>query len=357
MTTTPLPYPTFDDFPRIKFASFERAVYDDAGSSCRDLFTHGLLFLVVSDRTWATLPNNTTVTDNITTTLPRPTFQPPIQPPDNATTGVWKTFETRRKLFDTYSAAALLLLRRIKLTLPAADNNLLSHPVLGLVNFSAFALMEHLRMTYGNFQATDFQQLYLHLEQKISTTTDFPTLAANFRLIFEQFSAHNQPLSELQKCTYLANAISGFPHLVKAFDTYSNLHPLPEDRQFLELATHITIHAPNFAPTTADHGYVASAAGDKLSSTFEDFLRSPQLATLIATAAAAVKTPPNRSKQPRVKNSAPTTHRTYCYLHGYNWHSSADCKNMARDPTRFPNGARTAQNHLAGESINQLDSN
>ena len=51
MTTTPLPFSTFEDFSRIKFANFERSVYDDAGSSCRDLFTHGFLFLVVSDRT------------------------------------------------------------------------------------------------------------------------------------------------------------------------------------------------------------------------------------------------------------------------------------------------------------------
>ena len=41
------------------------------------------------------------------------------------------------------------------------DNNLLSHPVLGLEKFSAFALMEPFRNTYGTFQATDFQQLYL----------------------------------------------------------------------------------------------------------------------------------------------------------------------------------------------------
>lgn len=41
------------------------------------------------------------------------------------------------------------------------DNNLLSHPVLGLENFTAFALMRPLRNIYGTFQATDFQQLYL----------------------------------------------------------------------------------------------------------------------------------------------------------------------------------------------------
>ena len=44
---TPLPFPSLEENPRIHFATFKRHVYDDAGSSCCDLFTHGLLFLVV----------------------------------------------------------------------------------------------------------------------------------------------------------------------------------------------------------------------------------------------------------------------------------------------------------------------
>ena len=142
---SPEPYHTLDVNPRQRFAEFERKINDNAGSSCIDLFPHGLLALVVFDAVWATLPNNTIIDDDVTITIPRTTYPPPIQPADNATAGVWKTFETRRKLFDSYNAASLLILRRLKLSLPSADIALLSHPILGLANTSSLEIMNHLR--------------------------------------------------------------------------------------------------------------------------------------------------------------------------------------------------------------------
>ena len=349
---TPLPFPSLDENPRLHFASFERHVYDDAGSTCTDLFPHGLLFLVVSDQTWAALPNNSTTADGITTINPRPTFLAPIQPPDNATTGVWKAFETRRKLFDTFSAASLLLLRRIKLTLPPADVNLLSHPILGLVNFSALSLMEHLRQQYGTFQATDFALLFHQLEEKVTSATDFSTVAARFRLVFEQFSAHNQPISELQQCSYLSNAIEHVPHLVKTQDTYFQRFPDPTNRRFLQLVNHITLHAPNFVQTSADLGYVASAIIPATPDPITTFLASAQFATIVATAAAAavVKLPPVASRAShksalRPRLTSPSSPRLYCFLHGYDWHSGIDCKKMAKDPASYPQGAQHATSH------------
>ena len=81
-------------------------------------------------------PSFTTTQDGIPTTIARNYFPPPAQPADNATTGLWKAFEDRRRLFDIYDAATLLLLNRIKITLPSADKALLSNPILGLVNFT-----------------------------------------------------------------------------------------------------------------------------------------------------------------------------------------------------------------------------
>jgi hypothetical protein len=77
---TPEPYNTLDANPWQRFAEFERKVYDDAGSSCIDLLPHGLLALVVSDTVWASLPNNTTVDDNVTTTIHRQSSQPTTLP-------------------------------------------------------------------------------------------------------------------------------------------------------------------------------------------------------------------------------------------------------------------------------------
>lgn len=353
--TTDKFFPSLEEHPRLHFAHFERKVYDNAGCTCVDLFpTHGLLFLVVSDRTWASLPGNSTIVDGVPTVVPRPTMAQPPPPADNATAGAWKSFEHRRLKFTTFSTAAALLLQHIKDSLPPADSNLLSHPVLGLVNFSSLELMEHLRQQYGTFQTTDYSLLYLQLEQKISATMDFPTLAAKFRLIFEQFSAHNQPLSELQKCTYLSTAIASVPHLVKTQETFFHLHPNPQDRQYLQLAQHISLHAPNFMPTTSDLGYVASATSQTPSELITAFLDSPQLATLVATAAAAAavkvasQQPQRFSSRSRpAKPTSTAASRVYCYLHGYDWHSGIDCKKMAKDPANYPPGAPQAKTHLS----------
>lgn len=231
------PYHTLDANPRQRFAEFERKVYDDAGSSCLDLLPHGLLALVVSDSVWANLPNNTT-DGNIT---PRNTYPSPIQPTDNATAGVWKTFETRRKHFDSYNAASLLILRRLKLSLPPADIALLSHPILGLANTTSLEIMNHLRRQYGTFRATDFAELYLELEEKMTATSTFVDFASRFRLIFAQFEVNNQSISQLQQCLYLSRAIAAHSDLVKAQDTYFQLFPDPSARTFANLVAHITL--------------------------------------------------------------------------------------------------------------------
>ena len=38
---TPLPFLALDDQPRLHFAECERQVFDDAGSTCTDIFQHG----------------------------------------------------------------------------------------------------------------------------------------------------------------------------------------------------------------------------------------------------------------------------------------------------------------------------
>ena len=113
---TPLPFHSLDGQPRVRFAEFERQVYDDAGSACIDIFPHGLFFLVVSDAICATLPNNSVTIDGVTTISPRPFLPSPPQPADNATTGIWKAFEARKKNFDAYNAASQQPFKRSQAT-------------------------------------------------------------------------------------------------------------------------------------------------------------------------------------------------------------------------------------------------
>ena len=342
--TTPEPYHALDVNPRQRFAEFERKVYDDAGSSCIDIFPHGLLALVVSDAVWATLPNNTIIDDNVSITIPRNTYPSPVQPPDNATAGVWKTFETRRKLFDAYNAASLLILRRLKLSLPTADIALLSHPILGLANTSSLEIMNHLRQQYGTFRATDFATLYLELEEKMTSTSTFVDFASRFRFIFAQFEVNNQAISQLQQCLYLSRAIASHSDLVKAQDTYFQLFPDPRARTFADLVAHITLHAPNYVSTSADYGYTAAAETlpPLTHQSLQSFFLSPQFATIVANAATASH-PTSRNAPSRTKPSP----RRYCFLHGYDWHHSHECRNMAKDPTTYSNIQRSAKSHTS----------
>ena len=138
MTTTPsnpTPFQSLEDQPRQYFAEFERQVYDDAGSSCLDIFPHGLLSFVVSTPIWNNFPDNNIIVDGVPTIRARNSLLPPLQPADNAVAGLWKAFEARSKAYDKFESALALLLRRIKLTLPSSDRSILRVLILSYDNY------------------------------------------------------------------------------------------------------------------------------------------------------------------------------------------------------------------------------
>ena len=86
MTTSPsapTPFQSSEEQPepRQHFAEFEWQVYDDAGSSCLDIFPHGLLSFVVFTTVWNSFPDNTIIIDGIPTIRLRNSLLPPIQHP------------------------------------------------------------------------------------------------------------------------------------------------------------------------------------------------------------------------------------------------------------------------------------
>ena len=192
-------------------------------------------------------------------------------------------------------------------------NNFLSHPVLGLVNFTTLELMDHLRMQYGTFRATDFANLTLQLQQKMPAGSDFADVASKQRLIFAQFATNAQPLSELHQCQFLSAAISPYPHLVKARDLYYQHQPEPALQTFANLTAYITLHSPNLLVTSADFGFSAQATATKPSSS--------------------------------TKSRNTDTPRNYCYVHGYDGHSSSQCRKMANDIATYSITARSAKDH------------
>ena len=127
---------------------------------------------------------------------------------------LWSSYQK----VDTFAAASELLTQSLKDVIPQSDRDLLSDPILGLLQYLSLQIMDHLRTQYGVFRATDFLQLISQLEQKVSPSADFSDVASKHRLIFSQFATNGQPISEPQQCQYLSNTIASQPHLVKARD-------------------------------------------------------------------------------------------------------------------------------------------
>ena len=173
---------------------------------------------MVSDLVWRNLSKNITVVDGVSIVRLRDTLLQPAQPADTATAGAWKACEARIKKFGTFAAASELLTQSLKDVIPQSDRDLLSDPILGLLQYLSLQIMDHLRTQYGVFRATDFLQLISQLEQKVSPSADFSDVASKHRLIFSQFATNGQPISEPQQCQYLSNTIASQPHLVKARD-------------------------------------------------------------------------------------------------------------------------------------------
>ena len=260
---------------------------------------------------------------------------------------------------------------RLKDALPTADRNELSDPILGMGQVNTLAIMTHLRTQYGTLTSEDYKLLYTQLTTKLDSATNFTGYAADQRFIFEQLAAQAQPVPELQKCDYLRTGSAHLLPIQKTIDSYLTAHPRTATQTFATLVEHVTLHAPNFSQTSIDMGYTAAATHMlPLSGDFAAILSSPIFLTALATTAAAAAIPrqprPPRTDRggrgrdrptPPASPIVPTT-RSYCFAHGYDSHTSADCHKMRHGPASkdYTDAARKAENHTAvpGGSLYRL---
>ena len=307
---------------------------------------------------------------------PRDILTPPDIPAENA--NAWRLFEYRTKEFDKVATAVLLLTRRLKDALPASDRNELSDPILGMGQLTALDLMTYLRTQYGTLTSEDYKALHAQLSHKLDSATNFTGFAADQRFIFQQLAAYGQPIPELQKCDFLRSGTCHLFPVQKAIDSYLTAHPHTANQTFQNLVAHITLHSPNFSQSAGDMGYTASAThisplqSSDISATVATLLNSPTFITALATAAAAAAVPPpprsprpsrtgrgGQRGQPKTANPPVTDPpRSYCYAHGYDAHSSADCYKMRWSSLakNYTDEARLATHHTSvpGGSILRL---
>ena len=325
---------------RQSMQAFLRATNTAFGSRCQEhLGPNGLLGFCVSEAQWAMLPGNAVVdpeNEGEIIIADRPTiiFTPP--PELGALAANLKQYEITLRRNSAISEALRVLKNAIISNLPDADRNELSDPFFGLVSISCQQLLDHLRERYGTFLASDFDAFRTEHNAKIGMRT-FSELSAQHRLIHVQFSSANQGLSEVDKCRYLRAAIGSNISYTTATTSYLTAHPHIAQQTFLGLVDHITEQAPNFVPVPIDLGYAAS-----LSATIDTtpaYLESAAFAAYLDKRISAAL--PNKVK---ANNQGNSSNRPYCFKHGYNSHSSVQCRQMASLP-EYTAAMKTANNH------------
>ena len=330
--------------PRRDLQSFLRHLHTAFGSRCQEhLGENGLLGFCVTDDQWATLPGVATPdVDNVGQFIiahrPAVIF---IPPPDlGATAAVLKQYEISFRRNAAISEALRQLKTSIIAAVPDSIIDELSDPTLGLVAVSCNQIISHLRQRYGIFLASDFENFRLALDEKIGSRT-FSELSAAHRLLHVQFTSAGQGLSEIDKCRYLRAAIGTNIAMQTAVTSYLTQHPQIVQQTFAGIVLHITEQAPNFAITPNDLGYAAATIA--IPEAAPQFFESSAFAAFLDRRISAA-IPKLASK-----------HRLYCYMHGYNNHSSPKCNKMEANKSFTPDmRAATTHTDVKGGSVRNL---
>lgn len=352
MATLPV---TLLDNPRQQFRHFYRAAVAAYGAECPTIYTHGLLGFIVSDSQWAQLPGNLVPNEDVAVPpaiLPRPVIVIPPTPAAAASALTIKVWE--RKLADNLLTTDNL--RRLKelliSSISPADLVALHDPLFGLLNVPALTIMTHITMLHGTRNQTDFAHLRAQLLAPMNSRDSIQEFIGFQQLLHDQFAESQQPLSELDKCFHFREAVKTQAHVQHAIDSYLVATPLVSEQTFVTLTTHVVQQAPNFTPTTASMGYSANTVMEQVYPSTDSLLSSPAFAALITSAVQAAHPAPRKPRRDRPR--LPPKTRTYCFHHGYDSHSSTDCRHMLAHV--FSADKKTATSHLdiAGGSTNRL---
>ena len=224
--------------------------------------------------------------------------------------------------------------------------------------------MIRLTELHGTLNSSDFAYLRSQLSLSMPPNASLQDFIGTHQLIHDQFSEAQQPLSELDKCHHFREAVTTFPHINHAIDSYLVARPLVGTQNYRDLTTHTLQQAPNFTPTAAAMGYAASTTQNHNAHLDVDnvsaILHTQAFDDLI-TAAVKAATPVNpRGQRPRTPAAKrppsvpPLKARLYCFHHGYDSHRGSDCRHMAANDFVAAQRAATDHNTLSGASTSRF---
>jgi hypothetical protein len=186
----------------------------------------------------------------------------------------------------------------------------LHHPVYGLQKVTCTQIMQHLYDNFGVLSSESLSRLTTQINLKF-TQTDLPAFFANVTSLESKLKIlelHNQPISNIDKCKLLMNAISGFQGYHEVRRQFLYAYPLVQDQTLGNLRAFIGTHFSTFTSVQDVNQYALSFSVSRSSSPSRP--RSPG--------------PPQSRKVSR--RPSPVSKKIFCFHHGWNnSHTGKEC--------------------------------
>jgi hypothetical protein len=152
---------------------------------------------------------------------------PVPRPANNAANAVLKDFELQTNNKATVYKAYLNLRAKIIInSLAAEDISALSQYPYGAGNRSAFDLYTHVVTQYSQLTQDDFTTIIDQLRTAITALQTYAALASAHRDLHAILFTAGQPLSELDKCNHLIDALNKDAAGIYAAQLYVQAYPL-----------------------------------------------------------------------------------------------------------------------------------
>jgi len=118
-------------------------------------------------------------------------------------------------------------------------------------------ILEYLDETYGEPSEEELTSLTATLTDKFTAVATFRADAPKMKLTFFKLADFGQEISEMQKMTYLQEAVQFLPPIVEAIKDYKKEVASLKSRSFDDMVTYIKAHVP--LTTAGIMSYVGSA--------------------------------------------------------------------------------------------------
>ena len=125
------------------------------------------------------------------------------------------------------------------------------------INRSALDLYNHVVTQCSQLTQDDFTTIIGHLRSAKTAIQTYAALASAHRDLHAILFTAGQPLSELDKCNYLIDALNKDAAGIYAAQLYAQAYPLIHHRTFNGLVAHVILHARNSVITTGSMHYAS----------------------------------------------------------------------------------------------------